>query len=287
MGWPTRTAGSDRGGRSGATHAARDVPMDELEKGERRALRRCSHDRSPRPRTECTSESTSSAGMEPAHRRGSSRRSDLVGTPGTARGCTVRQRKAAVTSADLRVSPRPADAIARGLCRRCPACGSRGTFESWYVRRERCPTCAFPTTRVQDQWIGAYGMNIIVSFTILVLAIAAGFTVTYPDPPIVSLTVICVVIAVGFPVVFQPISWSLWSGIDVAMRPIEHSDRVVPSLQDPKPRAPDNARRSSTTTQSRTAPVDPSFMALDVRGWDRPVTEDRPASARSGPSSLS
>lgn len=135
---------------------------------------------------------------------------------------------------------------------------------------------------MQDQWIGAYGMNIIVSFTVLVLAIAAGFTVTYPEPPIASLTIICVAVAVGFPIVFQPISWSLWSGIDVAMRPIEHSDRVHRSLQEPEPRALDNA--SWTTAQSRTAPVDRSFMALDVRSWDRPVTEDRPASARSGPS---
>lgn len=128
---------------------------------------------------------------------------------------------------DVMGSPTAARAVARGLLRRCPVCGSRGTFESWYVRRERCPKCAFPTMRVTDQWIGAYGMNVIVSFTILVATIAAGFAVTYPDPPVASLLVLCTSVAIGFPVVFQPISWSLWSGIDVAMRPPEGTELDV------------------------------------------------------------
>lgn len=173
---------------------------------------------------------------------------------------------------DLSVCPTAGRAVLRGLCRRCPACGSRGTFESWYVRRERCPTCAFPTTRVQDQWIGSYGMNIIASFTVLVLAIAVGFFVTYPEPPVGLLTAICVVIAVAFPVVFQPISWSLWSGIDVAMRPPEPSDRLVPQRLRHEPKASGEvAPGSPGARESRTGPVDPSFVALDVRAWDPPV----------------
>lgn len=173
---------------------------------------------------------------------------------------------------DLSVTPTAGRAVVRGLCRRCPVCGSRGIFESWYVRRERCPTCAFPTTRLQDQWIGAYGMNVIVSFTVLVLAIAAGFIVTYPEPPIALLTAICLLIAVGFPVVFQPISWSLWSGIDVAMRPPERSDRLTPQRLRHEPRASAGVPPGSTGARgSRTGLVDPSFMALDVRAWDPPV----------------
>jgi hypothetical protein len=122
--------------------------------------------------------------------------------------------------------------------------------------------------RVEDQWIGAYGMNIIVSFTVLVLAIAAGFTVTYPNPPVAALTVVCVVIAAGFPVVFQPISWSVWSGIDVAMRRPEGSDRPVPQHPVP-PRAPASERViSSDAVGSSPGSVDASFAALDIRTWD-------------------
>ena len=122
----------------------------------------------------------------------------------------------------------PGRLVWRGVRRRCPLCGSRGIFEGWFRPRNRCPTCNYPTTRVADQWIGAYGLNMIVSFTVLVFAIAVGFVVTYPDPPVTTLLVVCLAVAVLFPLAFQPISRSLWSAIDLAMRPPEPSDDVDP-----------------------------------------------------------
>lgn len=123
--------------------------------------------------------------------------------------------------------------IARGLARRCPLCGDRGIFESWFRQRDRCPTCNYPTTRVTDQWIGAYGLNIIVSFTVLVATIAIGFIVTYPDPPVTTLLVVCLVVAIGVPFLFQPISRSLWSAIDMAMRPPDPADDIDPRYLPP------------------------------------------------------
>lgn len=86
---------------------------------------------------------------------------------------------------------------------------------------------------MSDQWIGAYGMNMIVSFTVVVAAIAIGFAVTYPDPPIATLLVVCLTVAVGMPLVFQPISKSLWSAIDMAMRPPEPDDDIDPHFLPP------------------------------------------------------
>lgn len=102
-------------------------------------------------------------------------------------------------------------------------CGGR-VFESWFRPAPRCHRCGFPTTRVSDQWIGAYGMNIIVSFVLLVATIAVGFAVTYPDPPVGVLLAVCVGIAIVAPILLQPISRSLWAAIDVAMRPPEAAD---------------------------------------------------------------
>ena len=116
----------------------------------------------------------------------------------------------------------------RGLRRRCPLCGERGIFESWFRQRDRCPTCNYPTTRVADQWIGAYGLNLIVSFTVLVATIGLGFVATYPDPPIATLLVVCSAVAIGVPALFQPISRSLWSAIDLAMRPPDPDDDIDP-----------------------------------------------------------
>jgi uncharacterized protein (DUF983 family) len=118
--------------------------------------------------------------------------------------------------------------VARGFLRRCPLCGSGDIFTSWFTQRERCPRCNYPTTRVEDQWIGSLGTNTIVSFTLLFAAIGIGFTVTYPDPPVGLLLVIAVGFAAIFPVAFFPISKSLWSAIDLAMRPPDPDDDVDP-----------------------------------------------------------
>jgi hypothetical protein len=81
-------------------------------------------------------------------------------------------------------------------------------------------------------------MNTIVSFTVLVAVIAVGFTVTYPAPPVGTLLVIAVGAAALFPVFFFPISKSLWSAIDMAMRPPEPSDDVDPRYLPPTGHGP-------------------------------------------------
>ncbi len=118
-------------------------------------------------------------------------------------------------------------------------CGSRGIFASWFGLRDRCPTCNFPTTRVEDQWIGALGINIMVTFTLLVFVIAAGFVLTYPDPPVAALTITTVAVAVVFPIAFYPLSRSLWSGIDLAMRKPDPDDDIDPRFLPPTGRAGD------------------------------------------------
>lgn len=127
----------------------------------------------------------------------------------------------------------PSRVVWRGLTRRCPLCGRRGIFETWFRSRDRCPTCHFPTTRVEDQWLGAYGMNVIVSFTVLAVSIGIGFAVTYPDPPVAVLFAVLATTAVVFPVVFYPLAKSLWSAIDLAMRPPDPADDVDPRFLPP------------------------------------------------------
>ena len=71
-------------------------------------------------------------------------------------------------------------------------------------------------------------MNILVSFGLLLVTIVVGFVVTYPDPPFAPLMIIAISVAVVVPVVFYPISKSLWSAIDLAMRPADSDDDVDP-----------------------------------------------------------
>jgi uncharacterized protein (DUF983 family) len=112
----------------------------------------------------------------------------------------------------------------RAMTLRCPQCGSRGLFQSWYRIAERCPTCGLRSDRVVGHWIGAVGVNTIVSFGALLVTLAVGFIVTYPDVPVVPMLVIALAVAVFVPLLFWPFSQTLWTAVDLAMRPAERSE---------------------------------------------------------------
>ena len=92
--------------------------------------------------------------------------------------------------------------------------------------RERCPRCNFPFERIEGHWIGALGMNTIVSFGLLLVVLTIGFVVTYPEPPVIALMAVGVTIAIVVPLLFFPISRTLWGGIDLLMRPPAPDDDI-------------------------------------------------------------
>jgi uncharacterized protein (DUF983 family) len=125
--------------------------------------------------------------------------------------------------------------LARGLTKRCALCGGRGLFTSWFTMKERCPRCAFPLERVEGHWMGSLGMNTLVSFGALFVTVVVGFTATYPDTPVGALMVAVTVVALVVPLLFFPFSKTLWSAIDLAMRPLEPEDDVDPNWLPPTP----------------------------------------------------
>ncbi|HEY8524863.1 MAG TPA: DUF983 domain-containing protein [Acidimicrobiales bacterium] len=124
----------------------------------------------------------------------------------------------------------------RGITKRCPLCGGGRLFKRWFTMRERCPRCSFPLERIEGHWIGALGMNTIVSFGALFLTIAGTLVASYPDVPTRPLMVASVAVAIVVPLVFFPFSKTLWSAIDLAMRPLEPDDDVDPDWLPPSAR---------------------------------------------------
>lgn len=90
--------------------------------------------------------------------------------------------------------------------------------------KPRCPRCGLATDRVVGHWIGAVGVNTIVSFGALLVVLVAGTVLTYPDIAVVPLMIACVATAVIVPVVFWPFSQTLWMAVDLAMRPADTSE---------------------------------------------------------------
>lgn len=103
---------------------------------------------------------------------------------------------------------------------RCPVCGAGQIFRRWFQMVEDCPRCEFHFERIDGHWIGSLGLNTIVSFTLLAFTLVTGFIVTFPDFPVMTLFTIGMVIAIGFPILFFPASRTLWTAIDIWMRPL-------------------------------------------------------------------
>jgi uncharacterized protein (DUF983 family) len=126
----------------------------------------------------------------------------------------------------------------RGFWRRCPLCGSGGCFETWFTKRDRCPRCNFPLRREEGHWIGALGINTVVTFALLLLSIGVSVTLTWDERSGAAVFVPAFLIAGLTPVLFFGSSQTLWSAIDLAMRPLEPADDVDPRWIPPARQGP-------------------------------------------------
>ena len=129
--------------------------------------------------------------------------------------------------------------VRRGLLRRCPVCGGGDVFQTWFEVRDRCPRCHFPIRREEGHWIGAVGINMIVTLGALILTLLVGFLLTWDDRRAAPIFISSFTVALVVPLMFFGSSQTLWSAIDLAMRPLEPNDDVDPRWIPP----PVNRRR--------------------------------------------
>jgi hypothetical protein len=85
---------------------------------------------------------------------------------------------------------------------------------------ERCPKCGLKFERIEGHWIGAIGINTILTFGFLLVSLIVGLLVTLPDFPVGKLIMLNVSTAAIAPVLLFKIGRTLWTAIDVAMRPL-------------------------------------------------------------------
>lgn len=115
--------------------------------------------------------------------------------------------------------------IARGLTGRCPRCGGRDLFTSWFAMRDRCPTCALRLDRGEhDFWIGAWMLNLVGVETAFALLLLAGAVAVWPDVSWRALTWIGVAGMVALPLLLFPVSRTLWLAIDLVFQPDRPGD---------------------------------------------------------------
>jgi uncharacterized protein (DUF983 family) len=108
----------------------------------------------------------------------------------------------------------------RALRLRCPNCGGRPIFHSWFRMRRHCPACGLPLERGEQGYqVGSYMFNIIAAELIFALCLLAILLWTWPSPPWSLLQWGGVILMVLAPVLFYPFSKTLFLAFDLLFRP--------------------------------------------------------------------
>lgn len=94
-----------------------------------------------------------------------------------------------------------------------------------------CPGCGLNFRREPGQWLGSWFLNICLVQTVVILILAIGVGVSWPDPPIVPIGVVTALSALVVPVLFFPFSRTIWVAIDLAMTPLGFDDGVAPGFE--------------------------------------------------------
>lgn len=113
--------------------------------------------------------------------------------------------------------------VRRGLTKRCPRCGGRPIFDTWFRMKPRCPACGYKFEREPGFFIGTYFINFAIAEGFL-FALVLGFIFwknANPDAGVVVPMVGAVLIGTVVPLVSYPYARSIWSAIDLSMRPLE------------------------------------------------------------------
>jgi uncharacterized protein (DUF983 family) len=147
-------------------------------------------------------------------------------------------RNGAVTTYDPAVPTHPVNRwrlLGRALRRRCPQCGHKGFFASWFKLNERCLHCGIASDRVAGHFVGAVGFNTIFTFGMLLIALLVGTGLSYPDFNVPLMMGVCFATAIIVPILFWPFSQTLWMAFDLGWRPADESEldpRYTATLKD-------------------------------------------------------
>jgi uncharacterized protein (DUF983 family) len=141
----------------------------------------------------------------------------------------------------------PASALTmtrRALLLRCPRCGGRGVWRTFFHMRSQCPTCVIVLDRgeSEDYWLGAYMFNLVAAELVAVGISVVVIVASWPDVPWNLVWVLSIVLAAAMPVAFFPFARSLWLAWDLYFRPREPRDFESTGRASPRAPVQDSAR---------------------------------------------
>ncbi len=110
------------------------------------------------------------------------------------------------------------------LLRRCPNCGARGIFRSWFRMEERCHQCGLQFEREEPGYqVGSYMFNIVMAELMFAAIFVATLVLTWPNPPWGLLTYGGAALMILLPLLLFPFSKTLFLAFDLIFRPAGQS----------------------------------------------------------------
>jgi len=114
--------------------------------------------------------------------------------------------------------------LERAMLLRCPLCGARRIFSHPWAIKDCCPACGYRFNREDGYFLGAYGLNLVVSEVIGLGAVLVFLLRS--DLSLIWQQTIAVAAAILLPVLFYPFSRTLWMVFDLIVRG-ESSDDYI------------------------------------------------------------
>ena len=106
-----------------------------------------------------------------------------------------------------------------GLCLRCPRCGARSLFRTWFTMHECCAVCGLRFEREQGYFLGAMYVNYGIT---VVLALIGSFALEWlAYPSLAQQLLLWIVFCTLFPLLFFRYSRGLWLAFDHIFDPVE------------------------------------------------------------------
>lgn len=124
--------------------------------------------------------------------------------------------------------------LLRGIVRHCPLCGAGHQFRTFFEKLDHCPRCHFPLKREEGHWVGALGINTVVTLGLLAVTLAVMVTAMWEERRGLPIFGACLAVGVLTPFLFFGSSHTVWAAIDLAMRPLEPDDDVDPRWLPPR-----------------------------------------------------
>ena len=105
-------------------------------------------------------------------------------------------------------------ALLRGARKRCPRCGERDTFVSWFQARTSCPRCDLRFEKEEGGFLGAMTLNYLFTAVVWLVVLVVWLAMDLPDLHVPALTVTSIAIAALVPLLFWPFSKTIWASVD-------------------------------------------------------------------------